>query len=89
MRTAFLLSVAAFAASAAHARPVTYPGGSMSMTEVNGDTVTTQVDHTLNRHMALGVYGLSENDGDACRRVSSSITSRCAAIPKTARPMLI
>jgi len=64
MRTAILLSVAAFVASAAHARPVTYPGGSMSMTEVNGDTVTTQVDHTLNRHVALGVYGLSENDGD-------------------------
>lgn len=64
MRFSLLVGVTALLASAAHARPVTYPGGSMSMTEVNGDTVTTQVDHTLNRHVALGVYGLSENDGE-------------------------
>lgn len=48
----------------AHARPVTYPGGSMSMTEINDATVLTQVDHTLNRHVAVGGYGLTENGGD-------------------------
>jgi hypothetical protein len=51
-------------ATAGQARPVTYPGGSMSMTEVDGSFVMTQVDHTLNRSLAVGAYALTENKGD-------------------------
>ncbi len=59
------LAVAALlCASAVQARPVTYPGGWMSMTEVDGSAVTTQVDHTLNRRLAMGAYALTEESGD-------------------------
>jgi hypothetical protein len=51
-------------ATPALARPVTYPGGSMSMTEVNGDSVLTQVDHTVSRSFAGGAYALSERGGE-------------------------
>jgi len=51
-------------AGAAHARPVTYPGGWMSMTEVDGSAVTTQVDRTLDRRLAVGAYALTEAGGD-------------------------
>ncbi len=54
----------------AEARPVTYPGGSMSMTEIDGDAIATQVDHTLSRTVAVGVYALTESDGD---RVSAGV----------------
>lgn len=60
-----IVSVAALlCAGAAQARPVTYPGGWMSMTEVDGSAVTTQVDHTLNRQLAVGAYALTEEGGD-------------------------
>jgi hypothetical protein len=36
----------------------------MSMTEVDGSAVTTQVDHTLSRSLAVGVYALTESGGD-------------------------
>lgn len=36
----------------------------MSMTEVDGTYVMTQVDHTLNRQVAVGAYLLTENEGD-------------------------
>lgn len=51
-------------AGVAHARPVTYPGGRMSMTEVDGSAVTTQADYTLNRQVAVGAYALTEASGD-------------------------
>lgn len=63
MRLTFFCALAVIS-SAAHARPVTYTGGSMSMTEVNGSTILTQVDHTFRRDLAVGVYGLSERGGD-------------------------
>jgi hypothetical protein len=59
-----LAAAALAAAPPLFARPVTYPGGSMSMTEVSGSTVTTQIDHTFTPRFAAGVYGLSENGGD-------------------------
>lgn len=65
-----LFACAAVLATGAQARPVTYPGGSMSMTEVSDGTVLTQLDHTLSRHVAVGVYGLRENGGD---RLSSGV----------------
>lgn len=52
------------------ARPVTYPGGKMSMTEVMGGTVLTQFDHTLSRRVAVGAYGLREGGG---KRLSTGI----------------
>ncbi|MFM9977573.1 MAG: hypothetical protein ACKVOP_05945 [Sphingomonadaceae bacterium] len=62
------ITVAAFAAvclfAPAHARPVTFPGGSMSMTEIDDTSILTQIDHTLSRKIAIGVYGLSENSGE-------------------------
>lgn len=64
MRSAALLLTLPICVTAAQARPVTYPGGSMSMTEVDGATVTTQVDHTVSRRLALGVYALTESGGD-------------------------
>lgn len=64
MRRALAVLVLSLFATAGQARPVTYPGGSMSMTEVDGSFVFTQVDHTLNRHLALGAYALTENDGE-------------------------
>ena len=51
-------------AAPALGRPVTYPGGSMSMTEVNGSSVLTQVDHTFTRRFAAGAYALSEAGGE-------------------------
>lgn len=63
MRSLLLLCAAAMSA-AAHARPVIYPGGSMSMTEVDGGTVMTQVDHTFTRNVAAGVYGLRKERGE-------------------------
>lgn len=63
MRSIFAVLALSLVATAGQARPVTFPGGSMSMTEVDGTSVTTQVDHTLNRHLALGAYALTENDG--------------------------
>jgi hypothetical protein len=59
-----MLGVALALPVVAEARPVTYPGGSMSMTEVVGSSVITQVDHTLNRHVAVGAYALTEAGGD-------------------------
>jgi hypothetical protein len=64
MRSTFAALALSLFATAGQARPVTYPGGSMSMTEVDGSFVMTQVDHTLNRHVAVGAYVLTENDGD-------------------------
>lgn len=66
MRPLYMALAAAALAAAPPliARPVTYPGGSMSMTEVSGSTVTTQVDHTFTPRFAAGVYGLSESGGD-------------------------
>jgi hypothetical protein len=64
MYRALCALVLSMLATAGHARPVTYPGGSMSMTEVDGSFVFTQVDHTLNRHVAVGAYLLTESDGD-------------------------
>ena len=60
---ALLLGVLAIPGTAS-ARPVTYPGGQMSMTEVDGSAVSTQVDYTLNRRLAVGGYVLTEQDGD-------------------------
>lgn len=54
------------------ARPVTYPGGKMSMTEVMGDTLLTQFDYTLSRRVAVGVYGLREDGG---RRLSTGLVA--------------
>jgi hypothetical protein len=62
-RACFLLALSSLA-TAAQARPVTYPGGSMSMTEVDGSFVITQVDHTIDRHLAVGAYALTEPEGD-------------------------
>jgi hypothetical protein len=61
-----ILSALAIAcsASALQARPVTYPGGKMSMTEVMGDTVLTQLDYTISRRVAIGAYGLRESGGE-------------------------
>lgn len=64
MRTAFAVLALSLFATAGQARPVTYPGGSMSMTEVDGSFVLTQVEHTLNRKVAVGVYALTENNGE-------------------------
>lgn len=64
MRYFALVCAAAVLTTTAHARPVTYPGGSMSMTEVSGGGVMTQLNHTLSRRVAVGVYGLSESEGD-------------------------
>lgn len=64
---------ALLAAASAQARPVTFPGGSMSMTEVDGSAVMSQVDHTLSRRVALGVFALSEEGGD--RRATGVIAN--------------
>lgn len=79
MRYYLLACAGAAFASAAQARPVTYPGGSMSMTEVDGSTVLTQVDHTLRRDLAVGGYGLSEGGGD---RLSSGLVVNYLALRK-------
>ena len=63
MRLIALLFALACLTQPAAARPVTYPGGKMSMTEVMGDTVLTQLDYTLSRRVAVGVYGLREDGG--------------------------
>jgi hypothetical protein len=64
MRIALAALALSLCATAGQARPVTYPGGSMSMTEVDGSFVITQVDHTLNRNLAVGAYALTENEGE-------------------------
>lgn len=64
MRQALAALLLSSLATAGFARPVTYPGGAMSMTEVDGSNVTTQVDYTLNRSFSVGVYALTESDGD-------------------------
>ena len=64
MYRAFMMLALPFYATAAQARPVAYPGGKMSMTEVDGSFVFSQVDYTLNRHLAVGAYALTENEGD-------------------------
>ena len=61
-----------WAGGEAQARPVTYPGGKMSMTEVMGDTVLTQLDYTLGRRVAVGAYGLREDGG---RRLSTGLVA--------------
>jgi hypothetical protein len=64
MRSTLAVLALSLIATAGQARPVTYPGGSMSMTEIDGATIVTQVDHTFNRRLALGGYALSEGGGD-------------------------
>lgn len=64
MRAAAVALMGVAMASIAHARPVTYPGGRMSMTEVDGSAVSTQIDYTLNRQVAVGAYAVSEEGGD-------------------------
>lgn len=64
MRRTGIMLVAALLAAPATARPVTYPGGAMSMTQVDGTSIITQVDYTINRRFAAGVYTLSELGGD-------------------------
>lgn len=64
IRPSTVMVAALLCAGAAQARPVTYPGGWMSMTEVDGSAVTTQVDRTLNRRLAIGAYALTEQSGD-------------------------
>jgi hypothetical protein len=79
MRYFIVVCAAVVVSTAAHARPVTYPGGSMSMTEVNDTTVLTQIDHTLSRQFAFGAYGLSENTGD---RLSTGLVANYLAFRK-------
>lgn len=78
MRYSMILCVVVLA-TPAHARPVTYPGGSMSMSEVDGSTVLTQVDHTLSRDLAIGGYGLREQAGD---RLSAGLVVNYLALRK-------
>jgi hypothetical protein len=67
------VALTALVGSGAQSRPVTYPGGSMSMTEVDGSDVITQIDHTLSRHVAVGAYALTEAGGD--RRSAGGIVN--------------
>lgn len=79
MRRLIVACAAVGLAPAAYARPVTYPGGSMSMTEVDGSTVLTQVDHTLRRDLAVGAFGLREQGGD---RLATGIVVNYLAMRK-------
>lgn len=56
--------LALIVSTGAHSRPVTFPGGSMSMTEVDGSDLSTQIDHTRSRQDAIGAAALTEADGD-------------------------
>lgn len=53
----------------------------MSMTELDGSTVLTQVDHTLRRDLAVGAYGLRENGGD---RLAAGVVVNYLAMRKNA-----
>lgn len=64
IRTVAVAATALAMAGIAHARPVTYPGGRMSMTEVDGSAVATQIDYTLSRQLAVGAYALTREGGD-------------------------
>jgi hypothetical protein len=64
MRNALAALLLSALATTAQARPVTFPDGTASRTEVDGSDVVTQVEYTLNRSLALGAYGLTEDDGD-------------------------
>jgi hypothetical protein len=64
LRLAAVVGALGAAAGSAQARPVTFPGGWMSMTEVDGSAVITQVDRTMTRNLAIGAYALTESDGD-------------------------
>lgn len=76
-----LFACAVLIAAPSEARPVTYPGGSMSMTEVNGGNVIIQVDHTVSRTVALGGYALSESSGD---RLSTGMIANWLAARRNA-----
>lgn len=72
MRFLSIALLAFWASAPLAARPVTYPGGYMSMTEVNGSSVATQVDHTFTTRFAAGAYALSERGGE---RVSAGVVA--------------
>jgi hypothetical protein len=64
MRIMASLCASALLAGVAEGRPVTFPGGRMSMTEISGDTISTQIDATLDRRVAVGAFVRSEDGGD-------------------------
>src|SRR5687768_1669158 len=76
MRLLPIACAAALTAGVAQARPVTFPGGAMSMTEVNGDAVLTQVDYTLNRRVAAGVFAYRDDDRTATGIVGNYLLFR-------------
>jgi len=67
MRVALVLPISAFfwsVAAPAHAKPLSYVGGTMVMQENDETGHTVTIDYTFNPHFALGVYSKYEIGGD-------------------------